>query len=82
MKLSSFNAGTRPNDEKELMDKYNELSGKSSEELTSILFDEVAKQKREGTFNYEAIESVLERMRGSMSDEMYNNLKRMLGLIR
>ena len=52
MKLSSFNAGTRPNDEKELMDKYNELSGKSSEELTSILFDEVAKQKRESILSF------------------------------
>ena len=64
--------------EKEIIDKYNEYKDMSSEQLNHELFKEVTRQKQNGTFDYKKLESMLEGLKGSLSEENYQNMKRIL----
>lgn len=64
--------------EKDVMDKYNMYKDMSSDQLNSELFKEVAKQKQAGTFDYNKLENMLESLKGSLSNENYQNMKRIL----
>ena len=46
--------------------------------LNKELFKEVAKQKQAGTFDYARLEGMLESLRGSLTEENYQNMKRIL----
>ena len=90
-KLSQFNFESNQNEknqkeenniEKDVMNKFNEFKDMSQDQLSQTLFEEVARQKREGSFNYEALENMVESIRGSLSVNDYQNLKRMLLLLK
>lgn len=87
-KLSQFDYHSRQNktkksvSEEDIANKFNSLKDKPKEELEKQLFDEVAKQKREGTFDYEQLESLVEGLKSGLSEQDYQNVKRMLSLLK
>lgn len=64
------------------MDKYNELKDLSHDDLSKKLIDEVARQKQNGTFNYNQILQTMEGLRGFMPQENYENMKRILDTLK
>ena len=87
-KLSQFDYHSRQNktkksvSEEDIANKFNLLKDKPKEELEKQLYDEVAKQKREGTFDYEQLESLIEGLKSGLSEQDYQNVKRMLSLLK
>lgn len=92
-KLSNYTRPQKPSDEqkpkaqnenkkniseKDIMDKYNEYKDLSASQLNDELFKEVAKQKQDGSFNYAQLENMVESLKGSLSPENYQNMKRIL----
>ena len=87
MRLSDFNNNKTEKveenvTEKDIMDKYNQYKDLSSDQLSQELFKEVARQKANGTFDYQRLESMLDSIKGSLSDENYQNMKRILESLR
>ena len=87
MRLSDFNNNKTEKveenvTEKDIMDKYNQYKDLSSDQLSQELFKEVARQKANGTFDYQRLESMLDSIKGSLSDENYQNMKRILETLR
>lgn len=72
MKLSQFE---EPED---LMTKYNQLKGLSQDELSKRLLDEVARQKKEGTFNYLQLKSMLDGIKDMLPSDTFQNIQRIL----
>ena len=68
--------------EEDIAKKYNSLKDMPKDQLERQLFDEVAKQKREGTFDYEQLESLIEGLKSGLSEQDYQNVKRMLSLLK
>ncbi len=64
--------------EADIKDKYNTYKDMSKPQLEQTLFEEVAKQKRNGTFDYETLSKMVESLRGSLPENDYNNIKRIL----
>lgn len=87
-KLSQFDYYSRQNktkksvSEEDIAKKYNSLKDMPKDQLERQLFDEVAKQKREGTFDYEQLESLVEGLKSGLSEQDYQNVKRMLSLLK
>lgn len=73
---------TEPVSEEDIAKKYNSLKDMPKDQLERQLFDEVAKQKREGTFDYEQLESLVEGLKSGLSEQDYQNVKRMLSLLK
>ena len=75
---------TRENNttEKTMQDAYDELKDLNVDELTMRLYDEVRKQKENGTFNYESLCSSVEKLRGFIPVQTYQNMKNMLEKIK
>ena len=87
MRLSDFNNNKTEKveenvTEKNIMDKYNQYKDLSSDQLSQELFKEVSRQKTNGTFDYQRLESMLDSIKGSLSDENYQNMKRILETLR
>lgn len=84
MKLSDFSKNENMKEpqknitDKDIMDKYNQYKDLSSDQLSQELFREVSKQKANGTFNYNQLENMLESLKGSLSEENYQNMRRIL----
>ena len=84
MKLSDFSRNENIKEpqknitDKDIMDKYNQYKDLSSDQLSQELFREVSKQKANGTFNYNQLENMLESLKGSLSEENYQNMRRIL----
>ena len=88
-KLSDFNIDNKnsePQNQKvsqeELYQKYNEYKDLSQSQLNNELFKEVSRQKQNGTFNYQQLESMLEGLRSTLGEENYKNMKRILENLR
>ncbi len=88
-KLSNFNIDNKnsePQNQKvsqeELYQKYNEYKDLSQSQLNNELFKEVSRQKQNGTFNYQQLESMLEGLRPTLGEENYKNMKRILENLR
>ena len=87
-KLSQFDYTKRQDkraetvSEEDIAKKYNSLKDMPKDQLEKQLFDEVAKQKREGTFDYEQLESLVEGLKNGLSEQDYQNVKRMLSLLK
>ena len=64
--------------EDDLMQEYDKLKDLSGDELNKRLFDEVKKQKREGTFDFDSLNQSVESVKGYMSEETYKNIKGIL----
>jgi len=79
MKLSDY-IKSRPEEkaEEKVQTTYEELKNLSNDELTSRLYSEVAKQKSNGTFDYNMLNNSIESIKGYMPTETYENIKRML----
>ena len=84
-KLSDFNkqldtkTQTSNNvEENDIVKEYNKIKDLSQQEINAKLFDEVAKQKRDGTFDYQKLEQMVENLKGGLSEQDYKNVKRML----
>lgn len=87
-KLSQFDYTKRQDkraetvSEEDIAKKYNSLKDMPKDQLERQLFDEVAKQKREGTFDYEQLESLVKELKSGLSEQDYQNVKRMLSLLK
>lgn len=82
---NSQNHNNDKNDEnmkQNLQNKFNEFSQMSQDDLTQELFKEVAKQKNNGTFDYQKLEQTLNILRPTLGEENYQNMKRMLENLR
>lgn len=62
----------------DIEDKFNTYKNMSKEELNNQLFKEVARQKSEGSFDYDSLARMVESLRGSLSPNEYENIKRLL----
>lgn len=86
-KLSEFefnnkdnkNENVKEDDIKERFDKYKNMS---KEELNSQLLSEVARQKAVGSFDYNALSKMVENLRGTLPEQDFNNIKRILESLR
>ena len=58
---------------------YNELKGKSKDELSKMLEAEVKRQKQNGTFNKEGLLTAIEMLNGYVSQEQIEEMRKMLG---
>lgn len=89
MKLSEFSK--KPNlsqeeqqkknfsgNQKTINEAYNELKDCSSNELMQKLAKEIQTQKRNGSFNYEAIISSIEKMKPYLPEQTYENMIRII----
>lgn len=83
-KLSEFNKdrelkdGRESINEKDIKDKFDQYKYMSQGQLNQELFKEVARQKSNGTFDYGQLAMMLENIRSSLSEEQYQNMKRIL----
>ncbi len=76
------NSQKRENIDDNIMSRFDEYKDMSQTELSQKLFEEVSRQKSEGSFDYSALENMLEAIRGNLSEADYQNVKRMLELLR
>ena len=67
---------------KDIKQTYEELKGLGEDELSQKLFEEVKKQKQEGTFDYEGLAKNLEMMKAFLPNETYLNMKNLLEKIK
>ena len=67
-----------PEDTLEKVELYNKYKDMDAETLNSTLFSEVARQKSNGTFDYQKLESMLEGMKDALGETNYQNMKRIL----
>ncbi len=81
-KLSNFQSENKFEAKEDVMSKFNEYKDLPQDQINQKLFEEVAKQKRDGTFDYRALENMLEAIKGNLSENDYQNVKRMLELLR
>ena len=65
-----------------LRQKYESLKGKNHEELMGDLFEEVARQKQNGSFDYQSLASSVEAMKPFLSAEQQANIKELLEKIK
>lgn len=68
--------------EEDVKKRYEELRAMDNSQLTATLFEEVAKQKREGTFDYSSLLASVENIRGLIPQKTYNELKNLLENLR
>lgn len=82
MNFSSFTKQTPlKNQEKttdDIVKEYNKLKDLGSDELTTMLFNEVNKQKSDGTFNYESLIASIESIKEMIPQNTYENLKKLV----
>ena len=61
-----------------LQETYNKYKNYSQSELFSTLMEQVEKQKRDGTFDYSQLENMINSLQGSLPQENFENIKRIL----
>ena len=64
--------------EQDVVKLYNKYKDMDAETLNSTLLSEVARQKSNGTFDYQKLESMLEGMKDALGETNYQNMKRIL----
>ena len=68
--------------EEDVRRTYDNYKNMSQSQLNASLLDEVAKQKANGTFDYEALSNMVDSLRGVLPENDYKNVKRLLENIR
>ena len=68
--------------EDKVKESYEQLKNLPKDELSKRLFEEVNKQKNNGSFNYEMLEASVESIKSLIPKESYENLKRILKTIK
>ena len=61
---------------------YDNYKNMSQSQLNASLLNEVAKQKANGTFDYQALCNMVESLRGMIPDADFKNVKRLLENLR
>ena len=64
--------------EDDIKNKYNSFKDMSKDELSKTLFQEVAKQKSDGNFNYSQLESMVDSLQSVLPSRDYENVRRLL----
>ena len=64
--------------QKDLKEKFDQYSGMNKQQLNQQLFEEVARQKKEGKFDFAALSGMVENLKGMVSQQDYENIKRIL----
>ncbi len=83
MKLSDFQSGSETKVTKEnLQQVYDKYKNNSESELFSALWQEVASQKANGTFDFAKLEGVVNSLEGTMPKENFENIKRILNRLK
>ena len=82
-KLSEFNFNNKENNDKsnfeqDIYQKYNQYKDLSESELNRELLNEVARQKSNGSFDYNRLALMLESIRSSLGEDNYQKMKRRL----
>lgn len=68
--------------EQQIKDKYNTLKDKNKDELMNELFDEVSKQKQDGSFDFEALKGSVDALSPFLTDVQKNNIYNLLQQIK
>ena len=68
--------------QEDVVKEYDKIKNLSQEEAQKLLFNEVFRQKQNGTFNFEALSAQVEGLRGYLPEKDFQNLKRMLESLR
>lgn len=68
--------------QEDMMKQYEELKSMDNNQLTARLFEEVARQKEEGTFDYASLAQSVENIKGYLPQSTYQNIKNMLDNLR
>lgn len=80
-KLSEFKSDNRQKrqvTEQDLQHTYEKYKDKSQSELFESLMQQVNLQKANGTFDYGALEQMVNSLQGSLPKENFENIKRIL----
>lgn len=70
------------NENADIMKTYEELKDMNGDQLSQRLFEEVASQKQNGTFDYDMLSSSVESIKAYLPQETYENIKRILRTLR
>lgn len=87
-KLSDFKSNkeeqttNKTSNKDDLQDIYNRYKDMSQDDLSKELFSEVARQKSQGTFDYDRLNIMIDSIRPSLTCEQYENMKRILESIK
>ncbi len=77
-RTTSQNAEKKNFDQTQIKEKFDLYKNMSKEELNSQLFSEVARQKMQGTFDYNALYNMVESIKSGLSHEQYKNIMGLL----
>ncbi len=80
-KLSEFKFDNRQKKavtEQDLQQTYEKYKDKSQNELFESLMQQVNLQKANGTFDYAALEQMVNSLQGSLPKENFENIKRIM----
>lgn len=80
-KLSEFKSDNRQKrqvTEQDLQQTYEKYKDKSQSELFESLMQQVNLQKANGTFDYAALEQMVNSLQGSLPKENFENIKRIM----
>ncbi len=61
---------------------YNEYKGMSEDELINELYKYVAKQKQDGTFDYDSLNNMLNQLTPFLTSEQQNKMKDILNSLK
>lgn len=61
---------------------YNEYKGMSEDELINELYKYVAKQKQDGTFDYDSLSNMLNQLTPLLTSEQQNKMKDILNSLK
>lgn len=81
MGFKSFNETDKKsleNESKKVESLYNEYKDKSQDELVEELYKHVAKQKQDGTFDYNSLENMLNKVSPFLTSEQKIKMKEIL----
>ncbi len=68
--------------EKDIKEKFDQYKDMSQAELNNTLFEEVARQKQAGTFDYDGLSRMVDSLKGALPPQDYENIKRLLESLR
>lgn len=79
MRLSEMKGAEKQSQNaKSVEEQYNALKDSSQEELFTRLSQEVLRQKRSGSFDYEALVKAIEKMKAFLPEQTYKNMMQIL----
>ena len=63
-------------------EQYDKIKNLSQSEASSMLMNEVFRQKQNGTFDFEGLSRQVESLKGYLPEKDYQNLQRMLASLK